>query len=104
MISDGGHPTTRVAGTAAQARAHAERLAAVLRSRRWKANVVDAGGRIAVRVVNPDAPILSENVLCRQGPPGEWAYWWPWREQIGTAGDVSRAADRIVHVLRATEE
>lgn len=83
-----------------EARQHLERLAAVLREREWKANVVDDGGRLAVRVTNPAVPVMTDRILCQRTPAGRWRYTWPWQQPIGAVERVGQAADRITYVLR----
>lgn len=52
-----------------------------------------------LEVTNPQARVLSERLLARDG----W-YWWPWAERLAETGDVTSAAARIARVLRTVPE
>lgn len=49
-------------------------------------------------VVNPDIPVLTENVYAAP-QKGTWWYWWSWTEKIAPADQPDAAANRIGHVL-----
>ncbi|OLT17696.1 hypothetical protein BJF79_17670 [Actinomadura sp. CNU-125] len=53
----------------------------------------------ALTVTNPAAPRLNDRIAC-DGVEFRWA----WGQSLGRADDVTAAADRIVHVLRAVED
>ncbi|GAA2575214.1 hypothetical protein SMC26_30910 [Actinomadura fulvescens] len=61
---------------------------------------VPRGQAPSLHVMNPDASVLTENILAERGADGWW-YWWSWAERIAAAGDVPGAADRIARVLSA---
>ncbi|WP_067820416.1 hypothetical protein [Actinomadura kijaniata] len=54
----------------------------------------------SLHVMNPDASVLTENILAEEGADGWW-YWWSWAERIAPARDVALAADRVARVLAA---
>lgn len=85
--------------TEADARTHLEKLAAALQRRGYEATVTNDERDMGLKVVNPKASILNERIVCRRTPYG-WSFRWSWREEIGTAEEVGKVADRIVHVLR----
>ncbi|PZG33737.1 hypothetical protein C1I98_28445 [Spongiactinospora gelatinilytica] len=80
-----------------------ERLVAELDARGLLARVVRTPkGRAFVRVINPDATSLAENVTCRQVPVPEhrdWYYWWSWGEKMHRADDPAGAATKVARVL-----
>ena len=62
-------------------------------------------GPAFLRVVNPDAASLSENVTCAPAPDaasGEVAdyYWWSWGERMHRADEPHEAARKVAHVLQ----
>jgi hypothetical protein len=54
-----------------------------------------------VRVVNPVATAMRENVTCAPSPCGlhDWYYWWSWGECMHDVGDPAGAASKVAHVL-----
>ena len=91
---------------------HLERLVTELDCRGLHARVVRThSGRTFVRVINPKATSLAENVTCRaQAAPShrDWYYWWSWGEKMHTVEDPAGAAlaphrgpgRRLDHVVR----
>ncbi len=83
-----------------------EELVPELGSRGLVARVVRTrSGPAFLRVVNPDAASLSENVTCAPAPDaasGEVAdyYWWSWGERMHRADDPREAARKVAHVLQ----
>ncbi len=76
-----------------------EQLAAELRDRGLHAEMIaSAAGPARMRVRNPAASVLSETIIGHAG-----AFWWPWRDQIGPATDISHAAAVIARVLAAVD-
>ncbi len=74
-----------------------ELLAAELRERGLQAEMIaSTAGLVRMKVRNPAASVLSETIIGHAG-----AFWWPWRDQIGPATDVSHAAMVIARVLAA---
>ncbi len=70
-------------------------LAAELETRGLKATIEAAvNGAVRMRVRNPGVRALSEAVILHAG-----VFWWPWRDRIGPASDVTGAADAIARVL-----
>ncbi|PZG19630.1 hypothetical protein [Nonomuraea aridisoli] len=85
-----------------------ERLVSELGARGLLARVVQTqSGRTFVRVINPNATSLSENVTCRpadaSGIP-DWWYCWSWGERMHTADDPAGAATKVARVLAAVGE
>ena len=66
------------------------------------ASLVTPAGRVpSLRVVNPAAPALAEDVYAGCCEDGSWWFWWSWAERIAAASDLGQAAARIGHVLAA---
>ncbi|HVB42019.1 MAG TPA: hypothetical protein VNF47_04850 [Streptosporangiaceae bacterium] len=75
-------------------------LADCLQARGYRTKVIEAlAGPVRLRVSNPAAAALTETIIIHAG-----AFWWPWRDQIGTEADVPGAADIIARVLAALDE
>ena len=74
---------------------------------RWPAygmttSLITPAGRVpSLRVVNPAAPALAEDVYAGCCEDGSWWFWWSWAERIAAASDLDQAAARIAHVLAA---
>jgi len=83
-----------------------EELVPELGSRGLVARVVRTrSGPAFLRVVNPEAASLSENVTCAPAPDsasGEGAhyYWWSWGELMHRVEDPGGAACKVAHVLQ----
>lgn len=53
-----------------------------------------------LRVINPNAAGLAEDVRCRvHDEDGEYWFWWSWGESIGPADDLHGTALAILRVL-----
>jgi hypothetical protein len=77
-----------------------ERLVSELDARGLSARVVRApSGRAYVRVINPNATSLTENVVCQATD-----YWWSWGERMHRADDPAGAATKVARVLAAVSE
>ncbi|GIH72828.1 hypothetical protein [Sphaerimonospora thailandensis] len=75
-------------------------LASELETRRFAVRLRTTKGRAPhLIVINPEAPVLTENVLVAPDSEGAWSYWFPWPERIALVTDVGYAADRIENVL-----
>ncbi|MEU8245811.1 hypothetical protein [Nonomuraea sp. NPDC048916] len=87
---------------------HLERLVSELGARGLLARVVRTqSGRLFVRVINPNATSLSENVTCRPTAVSDlpdWWYCWSWGERMHTADDPAGAATKVARVLAAVGE
>jgi hypothetical protein len=85
-----------------------ERLVSELGARGLLARVVQTqSGRRFVRVINPNATSLSENVTCRSSAVSDmpdWWYCWSWGERMHTADDPAGAATKVARVLAAVGE
>ncbi|GAA3825400.1 hypothetical protein GCM10022226_52630 [Sphaerisporangium flaviroseum] len=83
---------------------HLERLVDELDARGLLARVVRTqSGRTFVRVINPNATSLAENVTCRpQATPAY--YWWSWGERMHQVDDPAGAATKVARVLAAVSE
>jgi hypothetical protein len=57
-----------------------------------------SAGPVFLRVVNPSAASLSENVTCAPAPDGHY-YWWSWGEPMHRADDPHGAATKVARVL-----
>ncbi|HEV7933563.1 MAG TPA: hypothetical protein VGP70_14795 [Actinomadura sp.] len=79
-----------------------EELVQELGSHGLVARVVRArsGDPVFLRVVNPQAASLSENVTCALGPESlDHYYWWSWGERMHRVGDPGAAAAKVARVL-----
>lgn len=87
---------------------HLTRLASELDARGLLARVVRTQkGRLFVRVINPKATSLSENVSCRPTKASDlpdWWYCWSWGERMHRADDPAGAASKVARVLAAVGE
>ncbi|MFC4062523.1 hypothetical protein ACFOWE_29845 [Planomonospora corallina] len=87
---------------------HLERLVSELDARGLHARVVRSRtGRVFVRVINPNATSLAENVTCRAQTTAsrpDWYYCWSWGERMHTADDPAGAATKVARVLAAVGE
>ncbi|MDH2429736.1 hypothetical protein [Sphaerisporangium sp. TRM90804] len=83
---------------------HLERLVDELDARGLHARLVHTqSGRAFVRVINPNATSLAENVTCRpQAVPAY--YWWSWGERMHQVDDPAGAATKVARVLAAVGE
>ncbi|MCK2217978.1 hypothetical protein MF672_029920 [Actinomadura sp. ATCC 31491] len=85
-----------------------ERLVEELGARGLLARVVRTqSGRKFVRVINPNATSLTENVTCRPTEVSDmpdWWYCWSWGERMHTADDPAGAATKVARVLAAVGE
>jgi hypothetical protein len=96
----------RPEATAAQACAdQLDQLGPALTGHGLTASLVTPAGRVpSLRVVNPAAPALAEDVYAGCGEDGSWWFWWSWAERIAAASDLDQAAARIAHVLAAPHQ
>lgn len=77
---------------------HLERLATELGARGLLARVVHGrSGGVFVRVINPKATSLAENVTCRTQATSD--YYWSWGERMHRADDPAGAATKVARVL-----
>ncbi|MER6950055.1 hypothetical protein ABZ297_35200 [Nonomuraea sp. NPDC005983] len=87
---------------------HLARLVSALDAHGLLARVVQTqSGRMFVRVINPNATSLSENVTCRPTVASElpdWWYCWSWGERMHAADDPAGAATKVARVLAAVGE
>ncbi|WP_283137837.1 hypothetical protein [Rhizohabitans arisaemae] len=83
---------------------HLQRLVCALDSHGLLARVVRTqSGRAFVRVINPRATSLAENVTCHAQATTEY-YWWSWGERMHRADDPAGAATKVARVLAAVGE
>ncbi|MFD2349777.1 hypothetical protein ACFSTC_11010 [Nonomuraea ferruginea] len=62
-------------------------------------------GRLFVRVINPKATSLSENVTCRVATDiPDWWYCWSWGNGCTPSSDPAGAATKVARVLAAVGE
>jgi hypothetical protein len=58
-------------------------------------------GPAFLRVVNPEAASLAEDVTCAPAPETKDHYfWWSWGERMHRVDDVGGAALKLAHVLQ----
>jgi hypothetical protein len=81
-----------------------DQLGPALAARGMTASLVTPAGRVpSLRVVNPAAPALAEDVYAGCCEDGSWWFWWSWAERIAAASDLDQAAARIAHVLATAD-
>lgn len=79
---------------------HLDALGERLRREGWYARVIAAHGQAALlRVVNPAAPPLNDDLALNQDQAGLWWFCWSFGERIAHVGNVDIAAARIIQVL-----
>ncbi|MWA03828.1 hypothetical protein F8568_026275 [Actinomadura sp. LD22] len=62
-------------------------------------------GPAFLRVVNPAAASLAEDVTCAPVPDGHDHYfWWSWGERMHRVDDVGGAALKLAHVLQPLDQ
>ncbi|GII78479.1 hypothetical protein Sru01_34610 [Sphaerisporangium rufum] len=84
----------------AEAVDHLERLAAQLEAHAFQVRLTARTGLYPrLRVINPMAPSITEDVLASHERDGEWWFWLSWAGRIGHASDIVTAAERIASVL-----
>ncbi|MET8140659.1 hypothetical protein ABZU32_10150 [Sphaerisporangium sp. NPDC005288] len=84
----------------AEALDHLERLAAQLEAHAFQVRLTARTGLYPrLRVINPMAPAVTEDVLAANAADGEWWFWLSWAGRIGHASDIVTAAERIASVL-----
>ncbi len=84
------------------AMAYLKDLADELDARGLVARVIRTGSGVAfIRVVNPLATTMRENVTCAPSPAGlhDWYYWWSWGECMHRVDDPAGAAAKVARVL-----
>jgi hypothetical protein len=81
---------------------HLEALAERLRAEGWYARIVVDGRAALLRVVNPAAPPLNDDLALRRDPAGLWWFHWSFGERISHVDNVDIAATRITRVLGCT--
>jgi hypothetical protein len=58
-------------------------------------------GPAFLRVVNPDAASLAEDVTCAPAPEShDHYYWWSWGERLHRVDDPGGAARKLARVLQ----
>jgi hypothetical protein len=80
-----------------------EELVDELGTRGLTARVVRTrSGPAFLRVCNPEAASLAENVTCAPAPDSSvHYYWWSWGERMHRVDDPGGAALKVAHVLEA---
>ncbi len=84
------------------AMAYLKNLGDELDTRGLVARVIRTRSGVAfLRVVNPLATAMRENVTCAPSPAGlhDWYYWWSWGECMHCVDDPAGAASKVAHVL-----
>lgn len=80
--------------------AHLDRLASILRSQPYTAEVIRSNPRPYLKVANAGTPELNERIYCGQAEDSSWVFEWPWHQPIGSVDDLETAAGKITAVLR----
>ncbi|MEV5752629.1 hypothetical protein AB0L00_32850 [Actinoallomurus sp. NPDC052308] len=77
-----------------------EELAERLRAEGWYARILTSEGQAALlRVVNPLAPPLNDDLALRQDQAGLWWFCWSFGDRIAHVDNLDIAAARITQVL-----
>ncbi len=77
-----------------------EMLAERLRGEGWYARVIPSAGEAGlVRVVNPYAAPLNDDITIGPDQAGLWWFRWSFGTRIAHVGNVDIAAARIIQVL-----
>lgn len=81
-----------------------DELAAELGKHGLKSRLMAPPGRVPnLRVVNPAASRLAEDIYVGRSQDGLWWFWWPWAERIAPGDEFAAAAAVIARVLRAAQ-
>ncbi|MFI7114149.1 hypothetical protein ACIBK9_48100 [Nonomuraea sp. NPDC050227] len=89
-------------GIADQAATYLSDLQKLLQEQGLHARLLTHDERLPrLRVINPDAPSLSE-VISAAPLGNEWSLWWSWAEPITPVNEIATAAERIRYVLTPT--
>jgi hypothetical protein len=83
--------------------AHLEHLAEALSGHGFTAELVSKSAKPYLRIANAETPTLNERVLCYQADDGSWAFWWPWKQPIGSVDELDAVIAKIAAVLRSVE-
>jgi hypothetical protein len=79
-----------------------EALGAELGRLGWTARLhISAGQPPALRVANPAAQQLADDIRAAPAPPGQPRYWWSWGDPV-RAATPGEAAALISRALRTT--
>jgi hypothetical protein len=90
--------------TTAQATAHLTELKQHLEKYRLHARLLTPGQRLpCLRIINLEAPTLSE-IVSAAPLESQWWFWWSWAEKITPADQTGPTADRIRRVLAHTAQ
>ncbi len=82
---------------------HLGRLADELSKWQFTVRLEGRGSDQYLVVENPDHRDLNERVHCQPAEDGTWCFWWPWRQPIGSVGDLETVVGKIMAVLRTVE-
>lgn len=64
--------------------------------------VHSATGPLFLRVINPQAASLAEDITCAPVPGScDHYYWWSWGERMHRVDEPGTAAGKVAHVLQA---
>jgi hypothetical protein len=90
----------REIGTAARARQHLEALRVELTRCGLESELVTSGSwpRLRLRLPGTLGDVFDDNVVAAE-EGGEWMFFWPWIQRIGTAADPAKAAQIILDEL-----
>lgn len=84
--------------TFAERRGHLDALACRLDGFDRELSVSRTGVPILV-VTNPDAPVLSDHILCCYDLDGALVYLWPWGKRIAEVARPDVAAYQVINML-----
>lgn len=84
-----------------EAHEHLDRLAEELRQLGFTATAQRGVSARWLRVQNPAADALTEDVSCAPDVHGQQCFRWAWGAVIAPVVDVELAVERIAHVLKA---
>lgn len=81
---------------------HLRALSERLRADGWRAELVvpaDESRAPCLRVINPVAVVLNDEITAAPTVPGLWWFWWSWGERFACAENIDLAAARVMTVL-----
>ncbi len=100
MIGQASETAPTLAMDVGEASEQMEKLAVELESRGFAARVCPAAKRLPkLRVINPEAPVLTEEIHVALDSDGVASFFFPWPQRIAPVNDVLTAAGRIERVL-----
>jgi hypothetical protein len=87
------------------AKDHLERLGEVLQRRGWRVALTTPEVGPLLTVTDPDAPKVSETIVCHQAHDDTWHFLWgPDRARVASVWRAHHVANRLHLELRGTPD